>query len=144
MADELQEVLTSQLGERKARLRNAARAQALRDRLLEGALGGRQLASQLGVSNQVVDQARRADKVVALRSGGSWRYPAWQFDFSAPDPLPPHLPEVAEAAGGFRLAVTRWLFESDEVLGESPLRTLRSGDWQRAIRRARQLFVTAT
>ena len=184
MADELQAVLTSQLGERQARLvyaavletalhlrealasaasaapgieaetspeellqarlRNAARAQALRDRLLEGALGGSQLARQLGISNQAIDQARRADKVVALRSGGSWRYPVWQFDFSAPDPLPPHLSEVAEAAGGFRLAVARWLSAPDEVLGEPPLETLRTDRWQTVVQRARQLFITAT
>jgi len=139
MADELQALLASQLGERQARevyarvldaalhlqelltpaapgwpgvdseaasepgevlqarLRNAARAQVFRDRLLEGALTGRELAEKLGISVQAVDQARRADKIMALRSGDSWLYPIWQLDFSAPDPFPPHLPELAKA-----------------------------------------------
>ncbi len=128
----------------EVRLRNAARARALRAQLLEGALGARQLASQLGISVQAVDQARKAEKLVALRVGGSWRYPPWQLDFSAPDPLPGHLPELVEAAGGLRLAVIRWLSDADEVLGECPLETLRSDRWQAAVRRARQLFITAT
>ena len=128
----------------QARLRNAARTQAVRGGLLRDALSGREVARALGVSVQAIDQARRADKLVALRAGGSWRYPVWQFDFSAPDPLVPHLPEVAKAAGGFRLAVLCWLAESDEVLGELPLAVLRSERWQQAIRRARQLFITAT
>ena len=187
MADELQAVLTAQLGEDRARkvyaavleaalhlrealvsvsalgasgldegrtpdpedllearLRNAARAQGLRQDLLAGALSGRQLANELGIGVQAVDQARRAGKVVALRQGGSWRYPLWQLDPSAPDPLPPHLPELAQASGGLRLAVVRWLRESDEVLGETPLRTLRSRRWRDVVRRARQLFITAT
>ncbi len=128
----------------EVRLRNAARARALRQRLLEGALSTRQLASQLGISVQAVDQARKAEKLIALRVGGSWRYPTWQLDFSAPDPLPGHLPELVAAAGGLRLAVVRWLSEPDEVLGESPLAALRSDRWQAAVRRARQIFVTAT
>lgn len=126
------------------RLRNAARGQVLRDRLLEGALTGRELAKRLGISVQAVDQARRSDKVVALRSGGSWYYPIWQFDFSAPDPLPPHLPELAKAAGGFRLAVLRWLSERDDVLKELPLDALRTDRWRDVIHRAQQLFITAT
>ncbi len=128
----------------EVRLRTAARARRLRERLLEGALGARQLASQLGISVQAVDQARKAEKLIALRVGGNWRYPLWQFDFSAPDPLPSHLSELLEAAGGLRLAVVRWLSEADEVLGERPLDTLRREHWQVAVRRARQLFITAT
>ncbi len=128
----------------EARLRNAARARALRQRLLEGAISTRQLASQLGISVQAVDQARKAEKLIALRVGGSWRYPNWQLDFSAPDPLPSHLPELLAAAGGLRLAVVRWLSEPDEVLDQRPLDALRSDRWQAAVRRARQLFVTAT
>jgi hypothetical protein len=127
----------------EARLRNVARARALRDRLLEGGVGARQLADQLGISVQAVDQARKAEKLIALRVGGSWRYPLWQLDFSAPDPMPSRLPELAEAAGGLRLAVIRWLSEPDEVLKERPLDTLRSERWQVAVRRARQLFITA-
>ncbi len=186
MTNELQALLTSQLGERKAReiyasvldaalhlqeslspaatdvpgleagaeadaaellqtrLRNAARTEVLRDRLLAGALSGRELAEKLGVTSQAIDQARRADKVIALRSGGNWRYPLWQFDFSAPDPLPPHLAELAEAAGGLRLAVVRWLIEPDELFQEPPLDALRSDRWREVIHRSRHLFITAT
>ena len=128
----------------EARLRNVARARALRDQLLEGGVGARQLADQLSISVQAVDQARKAEKLIALREGGSWRYPLWQFDFSAPDPFPNKLPDLAEAAGGLRLAVIRWLVEPDEVLGERPLDTLRSERWRTAVGRARQLFITAT
>ncbi len=187
MADELQAVLTAQLGETRAhkvyaavleaalhlrealvsgkalgapgldegrrpdpealleaRLRNTARAQDLREDLLADALSGRELATKLGISVQAIDQARRADKLIALRQGGSWRYPFWQLDLSAPDPVPPHLAELAKASGGLRLAVVRWLRDPDEVLGQTPLEALRSNRWRHVVRRARQLFVTAT
>lgn len=127
-----------------ARLRNTARLVLLRKRILEGSLSGRELADHLGVSPQAVDQARQANKVIALRASGGWRYPVWQFDFSAPDPLPPHLAEVAAAVGEFRLALIRWLSEHDETLGSSPLDALRTDHWQQVVRRARQLFITAT
>ncbi len=146
MADELQGAPGLDEGSRpdpeallEARLRNAARTQDLRGELLADALSGRQLAAKLGVSVQAVDQARRADKVIALRQGGSWRYPFWQLDLSAPDPVPPHLPELAKASGGLRLAVVQWLRERDDVLGETPLEALRSHRWQDVVRRARQL-----
>ena len=46
------------------------------------------LAERLAVDPARIDAMRRAGELIAVRDRGSteWRYPAWQFDGSAPRP----------------------------------------------------------
>ncbi|HLA80966.1 MAG TPA: helix-turn-helix domain-containing protein, partial [Thermoleophilia bacterium] len=71
-------------------------AQAKRQ-LLEaegGTLSAAEVARLLRLSRQAVDKQRRTGRLLALRAGPSWRYPAWQF---IDGQSLPGLPEVLAA-----------------------------------------------
>jgi helix-turn-helix protein len=44
-----------------------------------GSLSGDEIAAALGISRRAVDKLRRQGRLLAVRDGGTWRYPAWQI-----------------------------------------------------------------
>jgi len=56
-----------------------------------GSLSGEEVAKALGISRQAVDKQRRRGQLLAVRAGGTWRYPAWQLADGA---ALPHLAAV--------------------------------------------------
>ncbi len=73
-----------------ALLRGAEQRQTLL-RADGGSLSGEQTATALGVSRQAVDKQRQRGRLLAVREGAAWRYPAWQL---ADGRVLPGLPEV--------------------------------------------------
>jgi len=113
-------------------------AQAKRQ-LLEaegGTLSAAEVARLLRLSRQAVDKQRRTGRLLALRAGPSWRYPAWQF---IDGQSLPGLPEVLAALR----AVSPWttaafLLSRNTRLGERrPVDLLRRGELD-AVERAAQ------
>lgn len=51
-----------------------------------GSFSGEEIAKALGISRQAVDKQRRQGRLLAVRDGATWRYPAWQI--ANGDPLP--------------------------------------------------------
>jgi hypothetical protein len=49
-----------------------------------GTLSAGEVAQVLGITRQAVDKQRRGHKLLGLRVGQTWRYPAWQFVDGAP------------------------------------------------------------
>ena len=69
-----------------------ARGASIRERLIRdagGLLTAPQMAAALGISRQAVDKRRRAGRLLAVRAGADWRYPAIQVnpDGTVPDTL---------------------------------------------------------
>ncbi len=56
-----------------------------------GSLSGGQVATTLGISRQAVDKQRQRGRLLAVREGAAWRYPAWQLSGGG---VLPGLPEV--------------------------------------------------
>ncbi|MBO1909686.1 hypothetical protein J4G37_33415 [Microvirga sp. 3-52] len=85
-----------------------------------------EVASLLNISEQLVDERRKAGTIIAVRSGEGYGYPACQF---GPDGMVPGLSEASAAmpmrADWMRL---EWLFVADDALdGSSPLEALKAG-----------------
>ena len=81
-----------------------AREAALR-RTLSDALTREQVAARLGISAQAVSKRASGDHLVALRYGGRWWYPRWQF---TDDDVLPELDELAERFPS-ALSLTTWV-----------------------------------
>ncbi len=81
-----------------------ARETALR-RTVSDALTREEVASRLGISPQAVSKRAHGDQLVALRYGGRWWYPRWQF---ADDDV---VPEIQQLVGLFpsTLSLTTWV-----------------------------------
>lgn len=101
-----------------------------------GTLSGGEVAELLGVTRQAIDKQRRARKLLALRVGKAWRYPAWQF--ADGQPLP-GLDTILGALRGTSLwSVTAFLLGRNVRLkGRRPLDLLRGGEVDPVDRAAR-------
>jgi excisionase family DNA binding protein len=101
---------------------------AFRQRLLAGALTAPQVAQLLGVSRQTPHDRVRAGTLLAVQDGGIWRFPAWQFDATAPDGVLPGLAEVIQALDGMpALSKISWFVAPKALLPRPPLEMVRSG-----------------
>ena len=121
---------------------DVARAQADTDRAREAALQRtlsdaltrEQVAARLGISTQAVSKRTSLDQLVALRYGGRWWYPRWQF---ADDDVVPVLHELGEHFPS-ALSLTTWMTtpfaDLDEVTPAEMLR--RRGGPERVLRLA--------
>lgn len=81
-----------------------AREAALR-RTLSDALTREEVAARLGISSQAVSKRTGADQLVALRYGGRWWYPRWQF---TDDDVVAELHELVEYFPS-ALSLTTWI-----------------------------------
>lgn len=117
--DPLADALARGVGERE---RLAAEAGGL----LTAGQAGRALG---GISRQAVDKRRRANRLLAVRVAGDWRYPAVQI--GGDGTVPAALPSVLAAASGLGMgawATLDFLLAPDDTLGGvAPLDALRRG-----------------
>ena len=110
---------------------------------LAGALSREEVASRIGVTTpQAVSERRKAGKLVGLRRGREWRFPAWQF---ADDGTVPALSELIDAYPGTPLALSVWaVTPSPDLDGNTPARELtRRGGAERVLEIAQALSAAA-
>ena len=92
-----------------------------------------QVADLLGLTRQAVDKRRAASRLLALRMGSDWQYPAFQFDDG--EVLPDLERVIASQAGADPWVVLDILLAQDSVLGgRSLLDALRQRDGQSVAR----------
>jgi hypothetical protein len=98
---------------------------------LEGALTRDQAAEQIGVTPQAISERLKSRKLVALRRGREWRFPAWQF---ADDGTVAGLPELIAAWPGAPLPLCVWaVTPSPDLDGRSPAEELSHRDGSRRV-----------
>lgn len=108
-----------------------ARSAAVREELVVragGLLGSGEVSRLLGISRQAVDKRRAAGRLLAMKLGSDWRYPAMQF---GPDgQVPEGLDEViAGMADEGPWGAMDFLMAADSVMeGRTPLEELRAGN----------------
>lgn len=101
---------------------------ASRNLILGDSLSAEDAAAASGRSRQNLEALRRSNRVVALRVGNRWRYPAWQFD---PDGVGGVLNGIRDVIAGLSLSpagTAMWLIQPSPMLkGERPIDRLRKG-----------------
>lgn len=114
-------------------------AHSNRSGVLRESIGVAQAARLTGRSRQAIEKQRRAGRLLALRVGRQWRYPAWQFDPDGTGSVLAGLPEVIEALAMSPVAAAVWLTTPrSELEGDPPIRRLLSGGSEPVLRLARQ------
>lgn len=109
----------------------------LRSRI-EPTLSATEAGQVLGISRQAVDKRRAAARLLAVRLGGDWRYPDFQFDGQAVVSGFERL--MAACAGRDPWAIADVLTAKDAALGgRSLIETLRTGDMDDVDRAIRQM-----
>jgi hypothetical protein len=105
---------------------------------LDGALSREAAAERLGVTPQAVSERVRAGKLVGLRRGREWRFPAWQF---GEDGTLPALGDLIGVYPGTPLALSTWaVTPSVEFNGRTPAQALaRRGGPERVLELAHAL-----
>jgi hypothetical protein len=109
---------------------------------LDGALSRELAADRIGVTPQAVSERVKAGKLVGLRRGREWRFPAWQF---ADDGTLPALGELIGAWPGTPLALCAWaVTRSADLDGLTPAQALaRRGGPERVLEAAHALGASA-
>jgi excisionase family DNA binding protein len=128
--------------EERATLRLGALAEsfALRRQLLADTLTSSEVAHILGTTRQTPLDRLQNGTLLALRDGGTWHFPAWQFDATGPDGLVPGLASVLDALQTSPFVKARWLqLPHPELGGQTPLEALRQGQVARVIPLAAQV-----
>ena len=99
--------------------------------VLAGALDVKAAADSLGVSKASIHEMVVAGDVAALRLGGAWRFPAWQF--GAEGLLPGVSDLLANWPGSF-LSLSVWACTpSARLQGRTPAQALTNSDQHDAI-----------
>ncbi len=115
-------------------------AEEQRARLLRESVSAAEAGRLTGRSRQAVERQRRDGRLLALRVGRQWRYPAWQFDADGPGGLVPGLPEVVARLFLSPAGAAAWLTAPrPELDGDTPLRRLERRDTEPVLRLAEQL-----
>ncbi|MDB5059800.1 MAG: hypothetical protein JWO59_3272 [Chloroflexi bacterium] len=112
------------------------RAFQLRRQLLKDALTTKQVADMLGASRQMPLDRLKAGNLVAVRDGGDWRFPSWQFDPEGPDGVVRGLPTVIAALPTSPMLRVGWLSTLHPALGMAPIDALRTGRLDRVLSEA--------
>ena len=110
-----------------------------RARLLRQSISAEEAGRLTGRSRQAVERQRREGRILALRVGRRWRYPAWQFDVDGPGGLVPGLPEVVALLHSTPAGAAHWLSSRQpELGGETPIKLLQRRDPEPVLRLAEQ------
>jgi hypothetical protein len=120
----------------RATLRIGALAEsfALRRQLLADTLTSSDVARILGTTRQTPIDRLQNGTLLALRDGGTWHFPVWQFDPMGPDGIVRGLAEVLAALDTNPFIKARWLqMPHAELNGQTPLDALRTGQAGRVI-----------
>jgi hypothetical protein len=122
------------------RLATLTRQFTQRRRLLQNTISSTQVARLLGTTRQTPIDRLRQGTLLALRDGGSWRYPLWQFDPAGPDGVVDGLIDVLRELEPNPFAQAAWLLEpQDQLGGDAPITALRRGHTQRTLTVAAQI-----
>ncbi|MFL6194170.1 MAG: helix-turn-helix domain-containing protein [Thermoanaerobaculia bacterium] len=95
-------------------------AQAYREVLLKDAVSASEAATLTGRSRQSIERLRRADRLLALRTGNQWRYPKWQFEPDAAGGILPGMEEVLRNLHLSPAGAALWLLQPAERIGGLP------------------------
>jgi hypothetical protein len=92
-------------------------------------------------ADELRDHLAPVPRLVAIRHGGQWRFPVWQFDEASPTGVVAGLEEVLQALVGVpRLQQVAWFTtRQPELDWAAPVTALREGDVDRVIRSAEAL-----
>ncbi len=115
-------------------------AEENRARLLRESVSAAEAGRLTGRSRQAVERQRRDGRILALRVGRQWRYPAWQFDTDGPGGLIPCLSEAVALLFRSPAGAAAWLtVPRPELDGDTPLSRLKRRDAEPVLRLAEQL-----
>ncbi len=79
-------------------------------------------AERLGISSATVDEMVHRGDLVAVRLGGAWLLPAWQFNTNG---VLPGVPRVLESWPGSTVSLSMWACTpSGELRGRTPAQAL--------------------
>lgn len=110
-----------------------------RRELLRECVDSQQAGELTGRSRQAVERLRRDGRILALRVGRQWRYPAWQFDVDGPGGVLPQLDEVVDKLFLSPEGAASWLTRPHGDLGDrTPVERLRARDADTVLRLAEQ------
>jgi excisionase family DNA binding protein len=102
--------------------------------VLAGALDVKAAADRLGISAASVHEMVVAGDLAALRVGGVWRLPAWQF---SADGLLPGVSDLLASWPGSFLRLSVWASTpSARLQGQTPAQALTDGDRHGTMRHA--------
>ena len=109
---------------------------------LDGALTRDAAAERIGVTPQAISDRLKAGKLVGLRRGREWRFPARQF---ADDGILSALDELIDAWPGTPLSLSAWaVTRSVDLNGRTPAQALtRRGGPERVLELAHALAAAA-
>lgn len=74
-------------------------------------------ADVLGVSPQTVSEWVSQRKLVGLKDGREWRFPAWQFTPDSAEPVLPDLDRLMAAFPGGEVSLSRWMNRPNDNFG---------------------------
>lgn len=110
-----------------------------RRELLQECVDAKQAGELTGRSRQAVERLRRDGRVLALRVGRQWRYPAWQFDVDGPGGVLPRLDEVIAKLFLSPEGAASWLTRPEAYLGDRrPVDLLRAREAETVLQLAEQ------
>ncbi|MFZ2526603.1 MAG: helix-turn-helix domain-containing protein [Rhodococcus sp. (in: high G+C Gram-positive bacteria)] len=88
---------------------------------LSASMSRTEAANLLGVSPQTVSEWVAQHKLVGLKDGREWRFPAWQFTPDNAEPVLPDLDRLVAAFPGGEVSLSRWMNRSnDNFAGRTP------------------------
>jgi hypothetical protein len=114
----------------------------VRRKLLEQAFTTKEVAGLLGGSRQMPLDRLKANRLVAARDAGDWRFPTWQFDPTGPDGVVDGLPAVLAAMPASNLQRIAWLSTTHPALAMAPIDALRAGQFDRVLHEAQAVGVS--
>ncbi|TCN53373.1 excisionase family DNA binding protein [Rhodococcus sp. SMB37] len=76
-----------------------------------------QAADVLGISPQTVSEWVAQHRLVGLKDGREWRFPAWQFTPDNSEPVLPDLGRLVEAFPGGVVSLSRWMSRPNDNFG---------------------------
>lgn len=76
-----------------------------------------QAADMLGISPQTVSEWVAQHRLVGLKDGREWRFPAWQFAPDNSEPVLPGLRRLVDAFPGGVVSLSRWMSRPNDNFG---------------------------
>ncbi|HTD33750.1 MAG TPA: antitoxin Xre/MbcA/ParS toxin-binding domain-containing protein [Candidatus Elarobacter sp.] len=118
--------------------RNADRARALREEIMEESVPVAEAARLIGRTEQTAINRAKAGEMLAFRDGAKWMFPGWQFDASHDGGVVPGLRETCAALGVPPFTAVTWFRKPSRALGNRrPIDVLRAGELETVLTAAK-------